>query len=468
MTRGIPSLTWRTVLPASCHGGLAHPCRTQPRPPGRANRPWRAPAIHAVGAAWLGGVVLLAVGGCEGLQRRSHEQTRAEAKQRWDSVRGQVKLQLARGQFRAGHVDEADVQVQEALALDPTNRDGWVLLGRIRVEQGKCAEALRALEAAAADPHPPAADVEYLRGVIAQKQGRTPEALGHYQRAWRLDPKDPANLAAVAETLVALGRAPEALELVRQGLAGFDQDVSLIWLAGEIHSALGQFDQAAVMFRQACQLLPDDPIAHKDFGVALCAARQWDEAAAVLGALHESARDAAEQPDDVLVRSLARCHLHLGRPRPAKLLLEPLAERDAHSAETWLLLAHAALADGDLMTARRAAQQAVTLQARSGEVHVLLGYVCLRKRQDRLAAQAFETAVRLGANDAMTHCMMGRAYHRLGDLSRAGACYRRALQIDPACRPAQRLLAALPAPGAVEDSTADEVSWRGPMQEPAP
>src|SRR5262245_54432002 len=74
----------------------------------------------------------------------SHEKPQAAAKARWDDVRAGVKLQLAESQFRSGHVTDALRTIDEAVELEPANAGVFLLLARIRLEQGQLGAARQA------------------------------------------------------------------------------------------------------------------------------------------------------------------------------------------------------------------------------------------------------------------------------------------------------------------------------------
>jgi tetratricopeptide (TPR) repeat protein len=60
-----------------------------------------------------------------------------------------------------------------------------------------------------------------------------------------------------------------------------------------------------------------------------------------------------------------------------------------------------------------------------------LGICYLEIREPRIALEALERSLQAEPADADTHYVMGSACGTLGDLERAAACYRRALEINP-------------------------------------
>src|SRR5579859_3626255 len=60
-----------------------------------------------------------------------------------------------------------------------------------------------------------------------------------------------------------------------------------------------------------------------------------------------------------------------------------------------------------------------------------LGICYLEMREPKVALEALERSLQADPDDADTHYVLGSASGTLGDLERAAACYRRALEINP-------------------------------------
>src|SRR5438045_99674 len=91
---------------------------------------------------------LTACSGCTNSMKGifAHAKPQAAAKARWDDVRAGVKLQLAESQFRSGRVTEALRTINEAVELEPANAGVFLLLARIRLEQGQLGAARQAAD----------------------------------------------------------------------------------------------------------------------------------------------------------------------------------------------------------------------------------------------------------------------------------------------------------------------------------
>lgn len=71
-------------------------------------------------------------------------------------------------------------------------------------------------------------------------------------------------------------------------------------------------------------------------------------------------------------------------------------------------------------------------QADNGEAWRELGVCYLETHQPDLAIEALSKAVRLANCGAVGHYLLGNAYGAAGQLESAAACYRKALEVDPA------------------------------------
>ena len=375
--------------------------------------------------------LLAAAAGCETTTHRQHCD---QAQGRWNRVRARVKRQLATQQFEAGHTREAVASAEEALGLDPADAETYVLLIRALLEAGDLSAAERALKAAEAmDLDSP--ELTYLRGVLAERSQRLSSALEHYRRAQQLDPSQMDYLVAEAECLVALHRPEEARRRVLESLDRFDRDGTLDTLLAEISLMLGDDRTAVAALRRAMPLVGADPLVAEEFGLVLVRLGRFAEALSVLKPLIEDRSGPGSS--GAAVRAAAQCYLELGRPDEAATLMGQWLRDHPEDGPAWLLQARAALARGDLLTARRAAETAARTAPRAAEAHLLHGYVCWRQGRRDQAQASLERALRLQPDDALAHYLAARVLAENGKTDRARQHWDRAVQLDPQCTPAR-------------------------------
>ena len=384
-------------------------------------------------------VPLLALAACAGLNKPS--QANQEVHRHWNSVQARIKYQLAADGFRAGQLEQSHKYLQESIGLDANATAPYVLLAKILLERGEIATACETLEEAARrggdEPQ-----MDYLRGVIAERYGRFEDALTRYRRASERDRMNAHYAVAVGETLVALGRLDEALELARERWTDFEQNATLRAMAAGVYTLLGRYEEAADAYREAAQIAPEDDLLQWQFGAALVRAGRYEEACVVLAAATSGNK---EVPPSALI-DLGRCHLELNRPDEAKAVLRRAVAGTPQNAPAWNWLARAALASDDLLTARRAATRAMELKPADTEHALLLAYVCWRQRDFPTADRVLEQVLQNQPNDPVALYLRSKIHEARGHQHDGQRCDRMTLR-RPNLDEWGRALRALPRPG---------------------
>ena len=278
-----------------------------------------------------------------------------QAEQRWNSIRGRVKYQLARQQYEAGLLIECTGTVAEAISLEPFHADAYILLARANLDLGKPATAQEALEVARRAGFN-SADLLYTEGVILEQRGRIEAALAKYTPACELETGNVDYLVARAECLVALGRAEEARAFLKDRADGVDDAGTVAALSAHIALLLGNQEEAARAFGDALIAAGDSAMVAEAFGLLLVRMGRYAEALSLLRPLVEN--PSALHATGAVRRGLARCYLALRDPTSAKATLTEYAGAHPEDAPAQLLLAKAAIASGDLWTAVRAVDMA--------------------------------------------------------------------------------------------------------------
>ncbi len=386
---------------------------------------------------------LLALGlcGCTGgiLDKQFSAKPKAEARERWNAMRGRVKLQLAEQHLAAGRLDEAEKTLNEALALDGAQPESLLLAARLRLEQGRLAEARSAIVSAAAqtERNP---EIEYWSGIVAERYGDLAQALGHYTRAVSINPNEVVYLTALAETLVSLDRAAEALAFIEGRVADFDDDPAVRLLAARINRLMGLRGPAAAHAREALRGHEDDPALCAEAALLLGWAGEHGEVIALLGPLVNrelrGRTDAEGEPfDGILTASAGRAYaaslLARNRAGDAGPVLKALLRRDQHDLLAWSLYARSVLKAGDAAEAASALDTFHRLNPPTAETMLLSAYAALQLKQPQAALAAAEQALDLEPHLVEAHCLAAQAAAALGrtELSRK-ACMQ-ALALDP-------------------------------------
>ena len=290
--------------------------------------------------------------GCQSPQATA----RQEAGARWNTVRAQVKAQLAADQLNAGHVQAAAAELAEARRLDPQRRDLAVLEARLLLAGDQTAEAAALLESAPLDDaaRPEAA---YLLGIARQQQGRWQEALAAFEQAAAARPDDVTYAVAAAQVRLQLGDAPGALAYLNQRQAELGWTNAFQAALAECLEQCGDWTAAAAAWRRVAGRSDSDAGLRERLAIALFRAGDCDEAVPVLESLV-----AGDTPEVEALRvPLAECLLALGRAAAAQLQVQTLLRNHPEHVPALLLLARCRAAQDDYAAAASVAARAAAL-----------------------------------------------------------------------------------------------------------
>lgn len=144
---------------------------------------------------------------------------RAQALASTNAARALAAAQLAAIASLQRHYDDAEKELQLAMALDPANPDILNALGYVLAQRGsRLVDALAYSQQALRQDADNPGYLDTL-GWIYFKMQRWPEALDRLERAARLDPGDPTILDHLAQTYAEQGEWPQAAESWTQALA---------------------------------------------------------------------------------------------------------------------------------------------------------------------------------------------------------------------------------------------------------
>ena len=357
--------------------------------------------------SWMIGMALLAVPVAVGCNMEPAPKVPLQFQQDWGQVRGKLKYQLAVESFEAGQLDTAYRNLRESLALNSKSSDSHILLARILLERGEIAGAAKALEDAVAAGGD-GAEIYYLKGVIAQRYQSLDVALSWYRQAAECDSMNAHYVAAIAETLVAMNRLSEALDLIRQRWTDFEQNATLRSLAGEIHLMLGQYEEAANAYREAARIAPDDTLVHLQLAAALTQAGKYEEGRAVLNTVITNTKGVGAEIPASGWMNLGRCCMALNDFQGARDALKKATTLAPKSVRGWMWYAEASIAVNDLLTARQAAARAADLEPHNSTCQLLLAFVCWRQNDLNTAGLLIDHILRDSPNDPLALALRER------------------------------------------------------------
>lgn len=387
----------------------------------------------AAAAAVIAAVTTL--GGCGSGNKQPTQKEAAVAK--WNNTRATVMLSLANDQFKTGNYDKARQTLNEVRKISPDNPNLHLLSGKLNLEQGQLEPAERDLQKAV-ELAPTAAEPHYLLGVIYQRWQRFDAALAEYQTAGDKAPTELAYVLARAETLVIMDRPKDALGLLMEKLAFFDNNPVIRDAAGQLLMQQGRYREAVEVFRQATMLATEDLALKERLAKAMFYDKRYREAGDMLARVANDEANARRSDLRVLI---GECALQTDRPSDARAAFELATQLNPSSVPGWQGIAKVALARGDLSRAELAIKRSMALEPSDAQNQLLLGY--LRLRQDRLsdAMTAFRKASALEQTDPVSLCMTGYVLEKMGQPQQAIEFYARALKVKPDDELANQLMA---------------------------
>jgi tetratricopeptide (TPR) repeat protein len=335
-------------------------------------------------------------------------------------------------------------------------------LGLVYLDSGRYADGIRELEASARIEQN--ADVEVLRALTLARLGRSADAAGPAEAAWRVKRTDPVLAVLVLQTArdVEGEAAREALELLRaqrprllEARAPGAPPFALISLLddaaaprpvlapaayapGYASIVKGEYAAAVEQFRAAAAA---DPLvaAPAQASDAIAALRRDDADTAVRLMLEAVARAPASSETHRVLAAALQANGQAVRAVEHFERAVRLAPRDDRAR---LGLAGALEAAGDPARAEQALAEAVALDPRSGEAHLRLALLYQPQQLEADALKAFESAAASSplAGAARLHVTIGRVQENQLDPDGAVAAFRRAVEIDPNDATARREL----------------------------
>ena len=197
--------------------------------------------------------------------------------------------------FQLQHWKNSSALFENALQKTKNNAVAHSVLGIVLYKQGKVPEAVGHFqEAIRIDP---AHSSSYNNlGLVLRNQGKIEEAIVYYQEAIRNNPRNTEALNNMGSALYALGRKQEAADYYIRVIHINPDHATAHYNLGNVFGSQGKITEAIAQFREAVRVKPDDAEAQNNLGYGLLLSGKPDEAI-------EPLRKALEiQPDSVLAR----------------------------------------------------------------------------------------------------------------------------------------------------------------------
>jgi tetratricopeptide (TPR) repeat protein len=205
-----------------------------------------------------------------------------------------LKLKNAVALEKSGRYESALMTLDEALAIQGSYLDAWLVKGVIYGKLGKCSDALKCYDKAL-EVNPRHVDAMRLKGATFTSMGSFEKALECCQKAVE---SEPANLDlhfSLAGAYQKLKRFDEALSVYIDAKRRHPDDPKIDYLVGVMWGNRADYEKALVSFEVALRMKPDFTDAMLGKSLMLAKLGRAEEAKACANQLLEI-RDTAEKP----------------------------------------------------------------------------------------------------------------------------------------------------------------------------
>jgi protein O-mannosyl-transferase len=188
-----------------------------------------------------------------------------------------VRNNLGAALSKCGRVDDAVVQIEKALEIQPNYPEANRNFGMILIERGRIEEAIAHLKKAlAASPNLPATHFTLARAYT--RSGQIDEAMANYRKALELSPGDAEAHTNLGVLLAGRKQLSEAISHYRKALEINPQHVNAHFNLGNALVRSSRPDEAFAEYRNGLEIAPDHAQARNQFGLLLARAGRLDEA----------------------------------------------------------------------------------------------------------------------------------------------------------------------------------------------
>lgn len=205
--------------------------------------------------------------------------------------------------FRSGRFEEANTELERALALQPTYEDATRLHGTVLVRRGEVDRGLGEFKKLMAI-RPSSVSLFSDMGLALYTASRFPEALEAFEKAIALSPSSSINLTRAGVTAQQMGDQKRALDYYERANA-IQPRAETFSNMGTIYYGLGDYAKAAGAYEGALLIRPLSAITHRNLGDAyMHLGRRVDARRAYKEAVARAEAEVSVSPSDA--RAIAR------------------------------------------------------------------------------------------------------------------------------------------------------------------
>ncbi|HEX5107755.1 MAG TPA: tetratricopeptide repeat protein [Vicinamibacterales bacterium] len=378
---------------------------------------------------------------------------------------------IAAGNYVQGLARLRSATSRDRLITDRASHSQAMSLGIARLRAGMLSEAITPLEVAAST-YRDSGEANRILGTAYAAAGNDARAVEHLRRAVQLAPDDERSRLALARVLRDAGRLDEAVQFLHETIAVLPRSAEARWMLGDVLDKAGkavdaaremeaagaatviagksalllraaaiydrhqEFDRLVDLLAQRVRLDPNDPVPHRQLGLALARLGRSDRALAEL-----AMSDLLGGADAESLTVIGQIHLEAGRLQDAEWASRRAVTLQPESHEARYVLGHALLRQGRSDEAReqleafqRLRDRAIENQRRRFEIDTLRAEAASAAAAGRHhdAAAVWKRIVERTPRDPDFHMAAAEALAASGDLEDAVEYFEKAVQLGAA------------------------------------
>ena len=298
------------------------------------------------------------------------------------------------GQFREGVEAFRVVAARDPLVVDPAGRSEPFRLGLAALRQRRGRPASEALEAVVRD-FPASAEAHRVLGIVYRATGRLPDSIARFEESVRLAPDDERARVALGSALIEAGRVDEAERALNAAIARLPSSGEARWSLADVYERQDRGAEAIRVLEESAALIVVAGKAHLYWRIAQLAHLLHRDHRRVIDVLTRRMRLVPNEPH--AHKDLGLAYSRAGREDEA--LLELLMTRllGHEDAETLTVIGQVHLNQGRLERAEATLRRAVTLDQTFAEARYALGRTLQRLNRATEAAEELKAFDRLRA-----------------------------------------------------------------------
>jgi len=326
---------------------------------------------------------------------------------------------------KLGRTEEAIAVYKRILAIDPVSRFALTSLGYVSREAGHDQDAEKYFQRLAAAY--PTLYVPYLAlGDMYAARRDFPKAEAAYRKGYDLAPSNSLIVAGGMNAAIETHHLPMAAEWLNRATNEMQQEPHLMREKERYLSFKGEYQQSAVIGREAIKELPTDRDVVVYLGYDLLYLQQYDDLLQLTAKYDDVL---PKEPDIPLLAGYV--HKHAGQLDQAQRDFTQALDRDPNVVTAYVNRGYVLHDLHQPAAATSDFESALKREPKNGEAHLGLAYASLDMHRPRVALRQVQLAEDQLGDSMPIHLIRATAYGQNGMLKKSASEYRAALKYSP-------------------------------------